>query len=164
MENYLRQLISITFEDKKDIYTGFLIDFSDEWILLKNNPVDYVLDGYVILRNKNVASIFREPGYDFVEKVIRKKGLKTSAEDVIPLTDLYSILTYVNAKYGIFQIATRSDKAVYLGKINELDDELVLDFLSPTAEWDGVKYFNPKKIRVIEFDTDYINSLRLMIE
>jgi hypothetical protein len=39
MEKYLRQLISIEFEEEKS-FTGFLIDYSDDWILLRNNPVD----------------------------------------------------------------------------------------------------------------------------
>jgi hypothetical protein len=165
MDNYLRQLISIKFEDMKDIYTGFLIDYTDEWILLKNNPVDFILDGFVVLRNKNVQAIFREPEYDFIEKVIKLKGLKTNSDDIIPLRDLFTILTFIASKYGVFQIATKSDKAVYLGRINEFtDDELSIDFLDPQGRWDGVKYFKPSKIRVIEFDTDYINSLKLAME
>ena len=49
MEQYLRQLISIEFTDKKELFTGFLIDYSDDWILLRNNPEDFILDGFVIL-------------------------------------------------------------------------------------------------------------------
>ena len=41
MEQYLRQLVEIEFQDKKQIFSGFLIDYSDEWILLRNNPVDF---------------------------------------------------------------------------------------------------------------------------
>ncbi|MFT5253455.1 MAG: hypothetical protein ACI87N_002493 [Flavobacteriales bacterium] len=165
MEKYLRQLISIEFEDKKEIFTGFLIDYSDDWILLRNNPVDFIVDGYVLLKNKNVKSIDRDEEHDFTEKVIRLKGLKTNADDIIPIKDLASIISYLDKKYGVFQISKKSSKSAYLGKLIELNkDELTIDFLDIRGEFGGELRFNPEKIRVIEFDTDYINSLRLLIK
>lgn len=164
MEKYLRQLISIEFEDKKEIFTGFLIDWTEDWILIKNNPFDFIIDGYTILRNKNVKSIIQDKDHEFTEKVIKLKGLKTSAEDIIPILDLQSILHFLDKKYGIFQLAKKSDKAVYLGKLIEYnDDDLVIDFLGTEGEFEGEMAFDPEKIRVIEFDTDYINSLKLVL-
>jgi hypothetical protein len=165
MEKYLRQLISIEFEDKKDIFSGFLIDWTEDWILLKNNPVDFIIDGYTLLKNKNVKSIIQDKDHEFTEKVIRLKGLKTSAEEIIPLKDLSSIINFLADKYEIFQISKKSDKAVYLGKLMELnEDELVIDFLGTEGEFDGEMSFKLNKIRVIEFDTDYINSLKLVVD
>lgn len=164
MEHYLRQLIAIEFEDKKELYTGFLIDYSDDWILLRNNPVDFILDGFVILRNRNIANIHRDEQVEFTEKVIRLKGVKTNAEDIIPIRDLDTIIRYLDKKYGVFQIAKKSAKSAYLGKLIELNnEELTIDFLDIRGEFGGELSFNPDKIRVIEFDTDYINSLKLLI-
>ena len=165
MEKHLRQLISIEFEDKKEMFTGFLIDYSDEWILLRNNPVDFIVDGYVLLKNKNIKSIHREEDHEFTEKVIRLKGVKTNAEDIIPIKDLASIVNYLDEKYGIFQISKKSLKSAYLGKLLTLNEkELTIDFLDIRGEFGGELSFNPEKIRVIEFDTDYINSLQLVIK
>lgn len=164
MEHYLRQLISIEFQDKKELYTGFLIDYSDDWILLRNNPVEFIVDGFIILRNKNVEQIHRDEELEFTEKVIRLKGVKTNAEDIIPIKDLGTIIHYIDTKYGIFQIAKKSAKSAYLGKLIELNnEELTIDFLDIRGEFGGELSFNPDKIRVIEFDTDYINSLKLLI-
>ncbi len=165
MEKYLRQLISIEFDDKKDIFSGFLIDWTEDWILLKNNPVDFIIDGYTILKNKHVKSIIQDKDHEFTERVIKLKGLKTSAEEIIPLKDLPSIINFLADKYEIFQIAKKSDKAVYLGKLIELnEEELLIDFLGTEGEFDGEMSFKLDKIRVIEFDTDYINSLKLVVE
>lgn len=163
METYLRKLISIAFTDKKEIFSGFLIDFNEDWILLRSNPVDFILDGFIVLKNRNVASAFREADEEFTEKVIKLKGLKTNSDDIIPIQNLASILNYVSSKFEIFQIAKKSDKAAYLGKLIELNEEdLVINFLETKGKFGGEMSFNPNKIRVIEFDTDYINSLKLV--
>ncbi len=165
MENYLRQLVSIEFLDKKEVYTGFLIDYSDDWILLRNNPVDFIIDGFVILKNKNIERIYRDEEHEFTEKVIRLKGLKTNAKDIIPIKDLASIISFVDKKYGVFQIAKKSATSAYLGKLIQLNDqELIIDFLDTKGQFGGELSFNPEKIRVIEFDTDYINSLKLVTQ
>jgi len=164
MEQYLRQLVEIEFTDKKQIFSGFLIDYSDEWILLRNNPVDFILDGFVILRNKNIQAVNRDHDLAFTEKVIRLKGLKINSEDIIPIKDLSSIINFLSEKHGIFQISKKSSKSAYLGKLIELnDEELTIDFIDIRGEFGGELSFNPEKIRVIEFDTDYINSLKLVV-
>lgn len=163
MENYLRQLVSIEFEDKKEVFSGFLIDYTEDWILLKNNPVDFIIDGYQILKNKNIKSVSRDEEEEFTEKVIRLKGLKTGSDEIIPLQDLSAILEFITTKYDIFMIAKKSSKAAYVGKLIELNnEELVIDFLGTDGKYGGEMAFNPNKIRVIEFDTDYINSLKLV--
>ncbi|SHM20155.1 hypothetical protein [Flavobacterium xinjiangense] len=165
MEKYLRQLISIEFDDKKEIFSGFLIDWTEDWILLKNNPFDFIIDGYTVLKNENVKSIIQDKDHEFTERVIKLKGLKTSTAEIIPLKDLSSITNFLANKYEIFQIAKKSDKAVYLGKLIELnEEELVIDFLGTEGKFEGEMTFKQNKIRVIEFDTDYINSLKLIVD
>ena len=76
-----------------------------------------------------------------------------------------TILNYIKNKYGIFQIVKKSPKSVYLGKLIEVNDEiLTIDFLDIRGAFGGELSFNPEKIRVIEFDSDYINSLKLVSE
>ncbi|MFE3871925.1 hypothetical protein ACFX5F_11910 [Flavobacterium sp. ZS1P70] len=165
MEKYLRQLITIEFDDKKEIFSGFLIDWTEDWILLKNNPFDFIIDGYTILKNTNVKSIIQDKDHEFTERVIKLKGLKTSAAEIIPLKNLFLIINFLANKYEIFQIAKKSDKAVYLGKLIELnEEELVIDFLGTEGKFEGEISFKQNKIRVIEFDTDYINSLKLIVD
>ena len=165
MEKYVRQLITIEFDDKKETFSGFLIDWTEDWILLKNNPFDFIIDGYTILKNKNVKSIIQDKDHEFTERVIKLKGLKTSSDEIIPLQDLSSIIHFLANKYEIFQITKKSDKAVYLGKLIELQEkELLIDFLVTEGKFEGEMSFKLNKIRVIEFDTDYINSLKLIVD
>ena len=76
-----------------------------------------------------------------------------------------SIIHFLANKYEIFQITKKSDKAVYLGKLIELQEkELLIDFLGTEGKFEGEMSFKLNKIRVIEFDTDYINSLKLIVD
>lgn len=161
MKQYLNKLVTVAFSDLKDNYSGFLLDYSDEWILLRYNPVDYIIDGFVILRNKNVESIIHDDNNEFHEKVIRLKNVKLTNDSIIPLSNLESILSFLTNKYGTFQLATKRLKAAYLGKLTEInEDELYIEFLNTNGEFDGEINFKSHKIRVIEFDTDYITSLK----
>ena len=161
MKEYLNKHITLEFSDIKNSFSGFLLDFNEDWILLRNNSVDYVIDGFVILKNKNLKAIISNEDNVFLEKVIRLKKIKLTNEFIIPLLSLENILTFLTEKYGLFQIATKRKSAVYLGRLTEINEnELYIEFLNFKGIFDGEIFFKPKKIRVIEFDTDYVNSLK----
>ncbi|HNR19712.1 MAG TPA: hypothetical protein PKN75_12390 [Bacteroidia bacterium] len=162
-KKHIGQVISVKFTDRKEPICGFVVDYNDDWTLMKYNPVDYVIDGYIIFRHKNIEGYRRDTDKKFRERVIKLKGLEPTDKDIIPLTDLTTILTYLSDKFGAFQLYTKSDSACYLGRLKTCDSKLfVIDFLSTTGKWDGQMEFKNGDIRVIEFDTDYINSLKLV--
>ncbi|MDQ3109360.1 MAG: hypothetical protein M3R17_05655 [Bacteroidota bacterium] len=162
-KKHIGELISVKFKDRKNPAYGFVIDYNEEWTLLKYNTVDFLLDGYLIFRHKNIEGIRRNEEEKFIEKVIKLKGLAPSQKETIPLTDIGTILKFLTKKFGVFQFYTKSEKACYLGRVNTIDDKnLVLDFLNPKGKWDGKMEFRLNEIREIEFDTDYINSLKLI--
>lgn len=164
-KKYSNELISIKYTDRKNPFYGFLLGFNSDWTLLKYNPVDYLIDGYVILRHKNIQGVRRDTEEKFREKVIRLKGVTPTEKEIVPIDDLESILKFLTKKFGVFQFYTKSETACYLGRLKFIDNkQLVIDFLDPTGKWSGEMKFRPGDIRVIEFDTDYINSLKLIAE
>ncbi len=161
MKQYLNKLVTLEFSDMKEPFSGFLLDFSDEWILLKSNPIDYILDGFIVLRNKNLESITYNERNEFSEKVIRLKKIKLTNDFILPISNLETILRFLNKKYGVFQLATKRKNVAYLGRLIEMtENEIIIEFLNTKGIFDGEIDFKCEKIRVIEFDTDYINSLK----
>jgi hypothetical protein len=162
-KKHIGQLISVKFTDKKTPINGYVVDYNDEWTLMKYNPVDYIIDGYIIFRHKNVEGFRRGTDEKWHEKVINLKGLRPTDKDIIPLTDLETILNYLTDNFGVFQFYTKSETACYLGRLISIDKkELVIESLNPKGKWEGKIKFRLADIRVIEFDTDYINSLKLV--
>lgn len=163
-KKYIGQLISVKFSDRKNPICGYVVDYNDNWTLMKYNPVDYVIDGFVIFRNKNIDGFKRGSDEKWVEKVINLKGLQPTDKDIIPLINLEAILQYLTDNFGVFQVYTKSETACYLGRLKSIDEKtLVMDNLNPRGKWDGQIKFKTNEIRVIEFDTDYINSLKLVL-
>jgi hypothetical protein len=74
MDKYLRQLITIEFDDKKKFQRfSYWLDW--RLILIKNNPVDFIIDGYTILKTKCKGN-YQDKDHEFTERVIKLKGLK----------------------------------------------------------------------------------------
>lgn len=162
-KKYIGQLVSIKYNDRPTPIFGFVIDYNAEWTLLKYNPFDYIIDGYIILRHKNIEGYRREAKEKFKEKVIILKKQHLPDIPDLPLTDLETILSSLTKKYGIFQFDLKTEKACYLGKLKSLTtSKLTIDYLNPKGLWTKQMQFRPNDIRTIEFDTDYINSLKLV--
>ena len=165
-KKYLGQLLTLKFEYSNETieYSGYLIDYNDKWVLLKYNKVDYEVDGYIILSNKYVTAFKRDDKEKFTQKILDLKGYKPKDKERIPITDLNTILTYLTDKFGIFQFNMKVDKTSWLGSVKNISgSDLVIDYLTPRGTW--TKTMPPFKlgnIRTIEFDTNYINSLKLI--
>src|SRR3954468_14005432 len=113
-KKYIGKLVSIKYTDRPTPIFGFVIDYNDEWTLLKYNPVDYVIDGYIILRHKNIEGFRRGAKEKFREKVIMLKKQHLPDISDLPLTDLETILSSLTKKYGIFQFDLKTEKSCYL--------------------------------------------------
>ena len=160
---FIGKLISIAYTDRKEPIYGFVIDYNEEWTLMKYNPVDYVIDGYILLRHKNLKGMRYSEEEKFREKVIRLKGLKPTHAETIPMNDLKTIVEYLTEHVGVFQFYTKSEKATYLGKLESIDSKrMSIRFFTPNGKWGGRMPFRPGDVRIIKFDTDYINSLKLL--
>jgi hypothetical protein len=163
MNNSAGQFIKIIFKDQKPIY-GIVVDHSENWILLKSNPVDYVIDGYIIVKKQTIKNIIRSDNEKWKEKVIKLKKIK-ALNFKLPLDNLEAILNALTKKFGIFTLFTKEEGVCWLGKLKSIDEKLVvIDDLTPKATWEGQMTFKKNEIQMLEFDTDYINSLKLVLK
>lgn len=163
MKDFKGQLVRLKFKDMKPI-DGIVIDYDDDWMLLKSNPADYIIDGYAIVKNQSIKDIVRGDEEKWREKVIKLKRTQT-LKGKMPLGSLESILRALTKRFGVFTLYTKKNGVCWLGKLNSIDEKsLVIDDLTTKGKWDGQMTFKTKEIRVIEFDTDYINSLKLVVK
>lgn len=154
------ELYKITFRDMTPV-EGIIVDYSDHWVLLRST-IDYWVDGYIIINTKGVKRFIRKESELWREKVIKIKYKKKWKKPRIPLDNLESILKALTKKYGIFTLFTKEEGICWLGKLKAVkDNKLTIDDFTPNAKWEGTMTFKLNEIRAIEFDNDYINSLKL---
>ena len=164
-KKYIGQVVSfnVAYVSTEEIYMGYVVDYNDDWTLLKYNPVDFVRDGYIILRNKDVKSYKRDGIEKFHQKVLDLKGHAVTSEDKIPIDNIEIILNYLTDNFGAFQFNLRSDDYCYLGRVRTIiNNTLTIDFLDNEGKWSEKRDYKLGNIRTIQFDTDYINSLLLV--
>lgn len=164
MKKRIGQLIKLKFKDMKPI-DGIVLDYNDDWTLMQSNSVDYVTDGYFVVRNKNIKEFERGENEKWKEKIIKLKGQGKPGQVKMPLDNLEKILKYLTKKFEVFTLNTKEDGICWLGRFKSIDDKfLTIDYLSTKGKWDGQERFKVNDVRVIEFDTDYINSLKLILK
>lgn len=162
MKKYIGKLVKISFKDKEPV-SGLVLDYSDEWVLMKRNQVDYVIDGYTIVKRKNVISIERGEHEKFAEKIIKLKGHGKVKKMGISLDNLEAILRKLTSVFKVFSLYGKKDTTCWLGRLVEINDKtLVIEYLTTGAIWSGQMDFKVSEIRTIEFDNDYTNSLKLV--
>lgn len=154
---------SIKFRDMEPV-DGIILDYKDDWMLLQSNAIDYVLDGYIIVNRKAMNGLSRGDDEKWAEKVIKKKYRRLRKAPIVPLDNMEVILKSLTKKYGVFTIYTKEKNICWLGRLISIDSKtVVIDFLTTRAKWHGPQSFKRSEIRKIGFDTDYINSLKLMM-
>jgi hypothetical protein len=159
------RLLSFRFKyiDEETKYWGYVVDYNDDWTLLKYNITDYVRDGFIILKNKYILEYELSDTEKFKQKILDLKGNQVTGNDKIPLDNISVILNYLSEHYGIFQFNMRTNKSCWLGRVGKIDkQDLEIDYLTTKGLWKGQMTFKLGNIRTIEFDTDYINSLLLV--
>lgn len=165
LSQYHKSLITIEFSDKKEPVSGFLLDYSEDWILLQSNPSDFIVDGYVIVANKNIEGVYRDENEIFTERVIRIKNILPSINKRVPLENTKAMFEFINEEYGLFFFSKKSNGAIYPGKLIAIDDlQITLQWIDLKGKWEENRTFKLDKIRQIEFNNDYLISLKLASE
>jgi len=162
MKDLKGKFVSFKYRDRKAFISGYLIDFNNDWTLIKYNPVDYVIDGYLILKTDKILKYKRDDDEKFREKVLKAKNLIPTDKDIFPITDLSETLQLISDRFGAFKIEKKDDTVCFIGRLVKITKEnLIIQEIDAKAKWVETEKYKLKSIRTIEFDSDYVNSLIL---
>jgi hypothetical protein len=162
MELIKNNFYTIQLRGRENSLCGILIHSGIEWILLRYIPVDYVLDGYLLIRKKYIKKIIREENEIFNESVIHIKYTAEKRFDEIErqLDEITHILYYLMHREIIIQFDFSDDRVCYIGKIKKLYTKTMrVQNLDPRGNWEDESSYLFEQTRTIQFDNDYINSL-----
>lgn len=152
---------SFKFPKRKSEIQGIIIDYNNEWALIKRT-YDYSTDGFTVFKNDKLEAI--HGAYEkFAAKILKAKNYSLSNEPKIPIDSLESLLSYIDKKYHLIQLDTNDGEAFdvvkYLGFENNLYH---FEELTTRAKWRYKLKLPAKEIKYISFGNDYLNSLKLV--
>lgn len=160
------EYISILYADRDEPINGFVLDDNEHWSLILSNPVDFVTDGYKVLRKAAIDSTEKDEDATFAEHVLRLKGEDKHPKPAVRIDSLENILQDVKAHSKLCLLELDYEEGVgYVGIFKDIDDrEVTLYSVSPRGELDGEMTFDIDEIQAIEFGSDYLKSLQLVLE
>lgn len=162
MENLKNKLLTIYMRGLEP-FDGILINFSENWLLIANNSVDFVIDGYLLVNKNRLQKVEKNPKNEFAEKVILLKTINLDFNISINLFDVEPLLFFKNNDIMV-SITLHDDSVCYVGRIKNINNKLItLKSINIKGEWTNDKKIVIDRIRYISFYDDYTLSLNNFI-
>jgi hypothetical protein len=160
-KKYIGKVISLQFADWKSPIFGVVLTYNDQFTLMRRLE-GFRIDGYYIIPHKKGLTFNYGEKEKQTQTIIKLKGYDLSGHPEIALTDIESIFFQVSKDYGALSFYRKWENELYVGRFLSSDAKTIFyDFITSDGIWDGETPVKKKEVRVIEFDTDYVNSLVL---
>ncbi len=129
-------------------------------------PVDYIVDGYVLVAKSHIATRAPSKGKQQTELVLRLKGIKQDLPLGFRFADTLPLLRWTEGQYGLVHFV-EEENSTFLGWLNEADAvHFWIDTLEPNGTRDtrdeNEQPFAFHEIRLIVFGDDYSQSMKLL--
>lgn len=158
MKKYMNKFISLQYKNRSDIIRWIVLSFTEKRVLLLSNPVDYTIDWYMLIRNKDIVAIRRGERERFFQKVIQYNFWKKIYKS--PLWENISYLKQLKQNLAVCSFEKKKDDSCRIWSLDSIQDwSLHINELSSKAIWWKKSTIKIKKVKVITRDSHYINSL-----
>lgn len=140
------------------------LEISKNLVLLQE-IYDFELDGYVILRIKDITSIEITKSQQFSQFILEKEGKLNQIRkpSINSIDDWETVLTELSNPENniIVECDSKETSKFFIGKITSIDKKsLFLLYFNGAGEWDDEPTEIPlKDITSINFDSKYINII-----
>lgn len=165
IRDYLNKLVGIGLKGrKKQIVIGIVLAYNEDWLLIKSNPVDYIIDGYQLIKIDKISTVERDENILFIEEVLKAKHVDFYSKPIVLKDNIFQTLMDIDRKYGAVGVEFKDEDECYIGKYMESEDGEYFAFeeLADNGEWqEEIEEFRISKVYSIDFDGDYIQSLLL---
>jgi len=155
------KLLSFKIKDRRQEERGILIADGEDWVFIHYLFSDYIIDGYRLLNKHYIKSINRNEEDIFIEKVLKANNKLDIPQSIETPFSTNLLLEWLHKTQTVFQIDNKEEDKCWIGKIcRSTDKSIFLTNFTPRGTWENSYYiFRKNNIRIISFDTDYINSL-----
>jgi hypothetical protein len=147
--------------------TGIVVGLSDRLVMLHQLSDSIRLDGYEILRVRDVTAVETDfSSKEFCLRALEMKEMRPRAPDGVDLRDIESAARSVDAHHAPFLVGREeADPGVaFIGRAREwLKSGFRMRLVTPSAEWvEDDQLFRYSAITRIVFDEEYERTLAMV--
>ena len=146
---------------------GFVLDYSQSFVLMQIISERFDFDGYEVVRTLDITSIESDfPQRSFLTRALKLKGLHPRKPKGVDLSDTRSLLKSIEKRYPLLVIQRElvEMEECEVCRIKMAADEFyTIKYISPTAQWeDDDHVYRYSDVTRVCFDGAYENTLALV--
>lgn len=162
------ELVKIKIKRFKELVTGILLGNGTRWSFVRLNVVDYVLDGFQFTNKRYISDT-----YEIKEDTLQYKilSIKNKAKEILPrlfsdiLDDDNLLCSFLKEKNLLIAVCLHREDVLYVGKVKEVNfNFFTLDSYDTELRKSGIIKIEYSKVRYIQMQTDYLDSLCLILD
>jgi hypothetical protein len=162
------ELVKIKIKRFKELVTGILLGNGTRWSFVRLNVVDYVLDGFQFTNKRYISDT-----YEIKEDTLQYKilSIKNKAKEIFPrlfldiLDDDNLLCSFLKEKNLLIAVCLHREDVLYVGKVKEVNfNFFTLDSYDTELRKSGIIKIEYSKVRYIQMQTDYLDSLCLILD
>lgn len=153
-----KQIIKVKINRYPNTISGVYLYENEEFVVMLNNSVDYVIDGIYFINKNYIKNI--EIDQDIISNKILLHKASLYNTDNMNFSNFKKILQYLLNKQQLIEFYLDKQSYTLIGRIISIDNEVIkvnlVDTQSSFLKKEKISY---NKIRVLAINTDYVDAL-----
>jgi hypothetical protein len=159
--NFLGKYSSFKSGKGKFNLTGIVLSCNERYTLVRNIS-DYQLNGFTVFKN-DMVEICKDKYEKTTGRILEAREYSYTNDPIAPLDSLESLLSYINQHYQLLSLFTpKGDTMDVVKYLKRKNDKFLFQELTVDAKWRHKLDLPEKESKIIQFDTVYLNSLKLI--
>ena len=153
-----KQIIKVKINRYPNAISGVYLYENEEFVVMLNNPVDYVIDGIYFINKNYIKNI--EIDQDIISNKILLHKASLYNTDNMNFSNFKKILQYLLNKQQLIEFYLDKQSYTLIGRIISIDNKVIkvnlVDTQSSFLKKEKISY---NKIRILAINTDYVDAL-----
>ena len=159
-----QMIIKVKINRYPNTISGVYLYENEEFVVMLNNPIDYVIDGIYFINKNYIKNIEIDQDQDQDQDIISNKILLHKASlyntDNMNFSNFKKILQHLLNKQQLIEFYLDKQSYTLIGRIISIDNKDIkvnlVDTQSSFLKKEKISY---NKIRVLAINTDYVDAL-----
>lgn len=155
-----KRIIKVKINRYPNTISGVYLYENEEFVVMLNNPIDYVIDGVYFINKNYIKNIEIDQDQDIISNKILLHKASLYNTDNMNFSNFKKILQHLLNKQQLIEFYLDKQSYTLIGRIISIDNKDIkvnlVDTQSSFLKKEKISY---NKIRVLAINTDYVDAL-----